>query len=98
MQLQSLVQYQDGSIVSHELISKPAGTVTLFSFDKGQGLSEHAAPFDVLVIVLEGEARITIDETSHVLLREDSIVIPSGHPHAVKAEKQFKMLLIMIRS
>lgn len=98
IQLQSLVQYQNGSVVSQELIHTPAGNVTLFAFDKGQGLSEHTTPFDGLVMILDGEAHIIIDGKSHLVKLGDSIIMPANHPHAVKADKRFKMMLVMIRS
>jgi quercetin dioxygenase-like cupin family protein len=93
-----LVNYQDGSIVSREIINKKTGTVTIFAFDEGEGLSEHSAPFDALVIIAEGQAEITIDGKPHKLKAGELIIMPGGHPHSVKAIKKFKMLLIMIRS
>jgi quercetin dioxygenase-like cupin family protein len=98
VQLSSLVAFQSGSIVSREIIKKPSGTVTLFAFDEGQGLSEHTAPFDAMVQAVEGEVEITISGKSHVLNAGDMIVMPAGKPHALKALKKFKMLLVMIRS
>jgi quercetin dioxygenase-like cupin family protein len=98
VQLSGLVDFQSGSIVSREIIKKPAGTVTLFAFDAGQGLSEHTAPFDALVQALEGEVEITISAKPYVLKAGDMIVMPAGEPHALKALKEFKMLLVMIRS
>ena len=96
--LSSLVAFQSGSIVSREIIKKSVGTVTLFAFDEGQGLSEHTAPFDAMVQAIEGEVEITISGKSHVLKEGDMIVMPAGEPHALKALKKFKMLLVMIRS
>ena len=93
-----LVNYQDGAIVSRELVRKPAGTVTIFAFDEGQGLSEHTAPFDALVQVLEGELVITIAGLPHRLQAGGLILIPAHQPHALKASQRFKMLLTMIRS
>ena len=93
-----LVSYQDGSIVSREIVKKPAGNVTLFAFDEGQGLSEHTAPFDALVQVLEGEAEISIAGQPHRLQGGEMILMPAGQPHALKALKRFKMILTMIRS
>lgn len=93
-----LVGYQDGSIVSREIIKKPSGTVTLFAFDHGQGLSEHTAPFDALVHVLEGETEITISGTPHRLLGGQMILMPANQPHALRAITRFKMILTMIRS
>jgi quercetin dioxygenase-like cupin family protein len=96
-QLNSLVDFQSGSIVSKEIIKKTAGTVTLFAFDEGQGLSEHTAPFDAMVHAVEGEGSITISGKPYVLKAGDMIVMPAGEPHALKALKKFKMLLVMIR-
>lgn len=96
--MKTLVDYQGGSIVSREIIKKPTGTVTLFAFDRDQGLSEHTAPFDALVCVLDGEAEITISGNPHHLKEGDMITMPGGQPHALKALQRFKMMLIMIRS
>ncbi|HTY47418.1 MAG TPA: cupin domain-containing protein [Methanomassiliicoccales archaeon] len=96
--LKDLLSYQDGAIVSRTLIDKKAGTVTLFAFDEGQGLSEHAAPYDAMVEVLDGEVEISIDRAPHQLRAGDMIVMPANHPHAVRALTPFKMLLTMIRS
>jgi len=93
-----LVNYQDGSIVSREIVKKPAGNVTIFAFDEGQGLSEHTAPFDALVHVLEGEAEISIAGKPHHLQGGEMILMPAQQPHALKALKRFKMILTMIRS
>ena len=96
--MKDMVAYQDGSIVSKEIIKKPAGTVTIFAFDKGQGLSEHTAPFDALVYVLDGETEITISGKPHRLKEGESIIMPAGEPHALKALKKFKMMLVMVKS
>ncbi len=93
-----LLEYQEGSIVSRTLIDKKVGTVTLFAFDEGQGLSEHTAPFDALVHVLDGEAEITISGTPLTLNAGEMVIMPANHPHALKAVEKFKMLLIMIKS
>ena len=93
-----LVSYQDGAVVSREILKKPTGNVTLFAFDEGQGLSEHTAPFDALVQVLEGEAEIIISGKPYCLHGGEMILMPAGQPHALKALKQFKMMLTMIRS
>ena len=93
-----LVNYQDGSIVSMEVISRKTGTVTLFAFDEGQGLSEHTAPFDALVHILDGEAEVTISGTALRLKEGDMVIMPANQPHALKALRKFKMALIMIRS
>ena len=93
-----LVNYQDCSVVSREIINKKTGTVTVFAFDEGQGLSEHTAPFDALVYLLEGEVEIVISGKP-ICLKEDEIVImPANKPHSLKALKKFKMMLTMIRS
>ena len=96
--LVSLVDYQDGSVVSKEVIKKEKGTVTLFAFDKGQGLSEHTAPFDALVYIVDGKAEITIAGKQHNLKAGEVIIMPANKPHALKAIERFKMLLVMIRS
>jgi quercetin dioxygenase-like cupin family protein len=93
-----LVDYQAGSIVSREIIRKGTGTVTLFAFDRGQGLSEHTAPFDALVHILDGFAQITIAGKQVRARRGDILILPAGIPHALKAAGRFKMLLTMIRS
>src|SRR6476469_6268446 len=94
----TLVSYQEGSVVSREILRKPTGTVTLFAFDDGQGLSEHTAPFDALAQVLEGVAEITIAGKPHQVGAGQMLLMPAGQPHALKALKPFKMLLTMIRS
>ena len=96
--LVDMVSYQDGAVVSRTLIDKKTGTVTLFSFGEGQGLSEHTAPFDALVQVLDGEAEITIAGKPYHLDAGEIIVMPAGVPHALKATRRFKMMLTMIRS
>ena len=93
-----LVNYQDGAVVSREIVKKPTGSVTLFAFDEGSELSEHTAPFDALVQVLEGEAEIMISGQPHHLQGGEMILMPAGQPHALKALQRFKMLLAMIRS
>ena len=93
-----LVIYQEGSIVSREIVKKPTGTVTVFAFDEGQGLSEHTAPFDALVHVLEGEVEITIAGKLHRVQSGQMILMPAQQPHALKAMHRFKMILTMIRS
>jgi quercetin dioxygenase-like cupin family protein len=98
LDLRLLAGYQDGAIVSREIVSRPSGSVTLFAFAEGQGLSEHTAPFDALVEVIDGEAEVTIDGRRHRLTRGQMIIMPAGRPHALKAAKKFKMVLVMIRS
>jgi quercetin dioxygenase-like cupin family protein len=92
-----LVSYQDGSVVSHQITKAEAGNVTLFAFDKGQELSEHTAPFDALVHVLDGETEIRISGKPFHLKTGDAIIMPAEEPHAVRATQRFKMLLTMIR-
>ncbi|MBL7070573.1 MAG: cupin domain-containing protein [Candidatus Omnitrophica bacterium] len=93
-----LVQYQDSSVVSREIIRKGTGTITLFAFDKGQGLSEHTAPFDAMVYIFDGKADVIISGTSNSLKAGDIIIMPANKPHALKAVERFKMLLVMIKS
>ena len=93
-----LVSYQEDSIVSHEILKKPTGTVTVFAFDEGQGLSEHTAPFDALVQVLEGEVEISIAGKLHRVQAGEMILMPAHQPHALKALQRYKMILTMIRS
>lgn len=93
-----LVDYQEGSIVSRTLIDKSAGTLTLFAFDKGQDLSEHTAPFDALVYLLDGEAEVTISGKPMQLIQGEVVIMPANQPHALKAIDRFKMLLVMIKS
>lgn len=96
-EVNELIAYQPGAVVSRTLINKKVGTVTLFSFDEGQSLSEHTAPFDALVHVLDGEAEIIIGGKSNILEAGNVIIMPGGVPHAVKANKKFKMMLVMIK-
>ena len=96
--LSGQMDYQEGSVVSKTLIKKETGTVTLFAFDKGQGLSEHTAPFDALVCILEGEAEITISGSPYLLKTDEMIILPVNEPHSLKAISRFKMMLTMIRS
>jgi len=93
-----MVTYQDGSVVSREIHKKTTGTVTVFAFDAGQGLSEHTAPFDAMVHILDGEAEITIAGTPRQVGAGELIIMPAGKPHSLKAVKRFKMMLIMIKS
>ena len=95
--LEGLVDYQDGSVVSRTVINRPVGTVTLFAFDKGEGLSEHTAPFDALVTVLEGAVEIKIAGMPYLLKKGGMIVMPAGKPHALSAVEKFKMMLVMIK-
>jgi len=92
------IQVQDGSVVSKTLVNKPSGTVTLFAFAKEQGLSEHAAPFDAQLLVLEGKAEVSISGKWYSVSMGETILLPANQPHAVKANEAFKMLLIMIKA
>ena len=96
--LTELISYQDGSVVSRTLIDKTAGTITLFAFDKGQGLSEHTAPYDALVYILDGEADITISGKALHFKYGEMTIMPANEPHALNALSRFKMLLVMIRA
>ena len=98
LKLNDLAEYQAGSIVSRTLIDKATGTVTLFAFDEGQGLSEHTAPFDAAVVVLDGEVEIAIAGQPYRLQAGQSIVMPADQPHALKALTRFKMMLVMMRA
>ena len=98
VRLIGLLDYQEGSIVSRTLIEKSAGTLTLFAFDKGQGLSEHTAPFDALVYLLDGEVEVTISGKPRQLKQGDMVIMPANQPHALKAINRFKMMLVMIKS
>ena len=93
-----LIAYQDGSVVSREIMSQKTGSVTLFAFDKGQGLSEHTAPFDALVCVLDGESEISIAGAPHLVKTGEMVIMPAHKPHALKAVERFKMMLVMIRA
>jgi quercetin dioxygenase-like cupin family protein len=93
-----LVSYQEGAVVSREIMKRATGSVTLFAFDEGQGFSEHTTPFDALVQVLEGEAEITVSGQPHRVQGGELILMPAQQPHALKALKRFKMMLSMIRA
>jgi len=93
-----LVSYQDGSVISRTLVKRPSGTITLFAFDEGEGLSEHTAAFDALVHILEGEADITVFGKTLRARATQAVLLPANRPHALKAITRFKMLLTMIRS
>lgn len=96
--LADLVAYQSGSVVSRALVTKATGTVTVFAFDKGEGLSEHTAPFDAIVYITEGEGEITISGKTLTAKIGEMVIMPAGQPHSLQAVKRFKMLLIMVRS
>lgn len=98
VKLIDLVSYQDSSIVSRTIVDKATGTCTLFAFDEGQGLSEHTAPFDALVYLMDGEAEVTISGKALRLKEGDMVIMPADRPHALRAVKKFKMVLVMIKS
>lgn len=93
-----LITYQDGSVVSRTIAKKDSGTITVFAFDKGQGLSEHTAPFDAMVQVLDGEVEVTISGEPHRVAAGEMIVMPANEPHALSAVERFKMVLVMLKS
>jgi len=95
--IKEALKYSDGSVVSRTVIEKKTGTVTLFAFDKGQGLSEHSAPFDALVQIVDGKAVITIGGEEHTVSAGEYVIMPANIPHSLKAPEKFKMLLIMIK-
>ena len=97
VRLMDLVDYQEEAVVSRTIVNKKAGTVTVFAFDEGEGLSEHTAPYDALVYLLDGEAEIAIASKSLYLKEGEMVVMPANQPHALKAIRRFKMILIMIR-
>jgi quercetin dioxygenase-like cupin family protein len=93
-----LIDYQEGSVVSRQVMKGDGGNVTLFAFDRGEGLTEHTSPFDALVYVLDGESEVTVSGVASRLREGDMILMPANAPHALKAPSRFKMLLIMIKS
>ena len=95
--LSDLVKYQENAVVSSEILKKDAGTVTVFAFDKGQGLSEHTAPFDALVNIIDGRAEVSISGKLFTVKEGEMIVMPANKPHSLKAMEKFKMLLVMIK-
>ena len=95
--LKTMVDYQDGSIVSRMIVKGDAGSVTVFAFDAGQSLSEHTVPFDALLNVVDGESTVTIAGSDHLVISGQSIVMPRDVPHRVRADQRFKMVLTMIR-
>ena len=92
-----VIDYADGGVISKELVHSNAGSVTLFSFDAGQGLSEHSTPFDALIQVIEGKMELTVEGTKHVISAGESFIIPIGAHHSVNAAERFKMIITMIR-
>ncbi|MCR5026728.1 MAG: cupin domain-containing protein [Methanobrevibacter sp.] len=99
LDIQELIEYQEDSVVSREVIKKELGTVTFFAFDKGQGLSEHSAPFDAMVQIIDGEAEITISGVNNTVRAGEIIIMPANEPHALQAVNgPYKMILTMIKS
>ncbi len=98
LNLVNLAGYQDGAVVSRTVIDKPVGTITAFAFDAGEGLSEHTAPYDAFVQVLDGEAEVNIEGVIHNVSAGEIIIMPANKPHSLRAVKRFKMLLVMIRA
>lgn len=99
IEMESLIEYQEGSVVSMEVIKKELGTVTVFAFDKGQGLSEHSAPFDAMVQIIDGEAEITLGGVPHTVKKGEFLIMPANVPHALQAVNgPYKMVLTMIKS
>ena len=96
--LKNHIEYNTGSVVSKTLKQNPAGSITLFAFDAGQGLSEHSAPFDAVVQVIDGEGHFIIGGVEHVLKEGEMIIMPANVPHAVNARQKFKMMLIMLKA
>jgi quercetin dioxygenase-like cupin family protein len=97
LNLKDLVQYQDGTIASRMIVNRKTGSITLFSFDKEEGLSEHTAPFDAVVTILDGECEVWVGGTTHLMKEGDTIIFPANVPHALSATTRFKMMLTMIR-
>ena len=95
---EDLIEYQEGAVVSKEIIRKSTGTVTIFAFEKGEELSEHNAPFDAIVQIIDGKAEISISGNKNILEKGDIIIMPANEPHALRALERFKMILMMIRS
>jgi quercetin dioxygenase-like cupin family protein len=96
--LQAMTEYQSDSIVSKSIIGKKSGNVTLFAFDKGQGLSEHTAPFDAMVYLIDGKAKVTLSGNDMNIEKGDIVILPANKPHALLATEKFKMMLVMIKS
>jgi len=97
LSLKDLVAYQDGTVASRMIISREAGNITLFSFDEGEGLSEHTAPFDAVITILDGECEVWVAGETHTLREGETIIFPANRPHALSAVTRFKMMLTMIR-
>jgi len=98
LEMADLVDYQEGSVVSRTILDKKAGSVTLFAFDQGEGLSEHTAPYDALVYMMDGTAEVRIEGKQFLLKKGEFVVMPANKPHAVRAVERFKMILIMVHA
>jgi len=98
LRIETLIEYQEGAVVSREIIRKDTGTVTIFAFDKDEDLSVHTAPFDAMVQMMDGKAEITISGNKNILEKGDMIIMPANEPHSLHALEKFKMVLTMIRS
>jgi quercetin dioxygenase-like cupin family protein len=98
LKLKELIDYQEGSVVSRTIVDKKAGTVTLFAFADGEGLSEHTAPYDAMVVDLEGEVNVRLAGVDHRLGGGDFIIMPANKPHALRALTRFKMMLVMVKA
>ena len=98
LKAENLIEYQEGAVVSKEILRKNTGNITMFAFDKGEGLSEHTAPFDAIVQVIDGKAEITISGEKNILEKGNMIIMPANEPHSLLAIEKFKMILTMIRS
>jgi quercetin dioxygenase-like cupin family protein len=98
LKVEDLIEYQEGAVVSKEILRKGTGTVTIFAFDKGERLSEHTAPFDAMIQVIDGKAEITISGSKNILEKGEMIIMPANESHALHAIEKFKMILTMIRS
>ena len=97
-QIDKLVEYQENSVVSKELVKKETGTITVFAFDKGEGLSEHAAPYDAMIQIIDGKLELTLNKKLYTLEKGDMIIMPANAPQALHAAERFKMILSMIKS
>ncbi|PIQ89101.1 MAG: cupin [Candidatus Omnitrophica bacterium CG11_big_fil_rev_8_21_14_0_20_42_13] len=98
LKLAQLLEYQDGAVLSRQIIKKNSASITIFAFEQGEGLSEHTAPFEAFVYIVEGEAEITISGKKNLVKGGEMLIMPANQPHALNALKRFKMLLVMIRS
>ena len=98
LDMENLVQYQPGSVVSREIFRRNTSNITIFAFDEGQGLSEHTAPFDAVACILDGKAEITVAGKPNIVKKGEMLIMPANKPHSLKAVEKFKMMLVMIRT